>query len=588
MLGTSWPLLILCGLLALAPEAPAQTTPDPSALPPTILQAPARSRLGVGDGTRAPLEGVVDPQAYLVGPGDVFAFAIGGRFPIEPRSTVTADGLLIVPEVGSFRVAGRTLAAVRADLRAALQRRYTNVDTDAGLAEPRRFVVHVSGAVAVPGRHAVTPVARVEDALAEAMDESPLVALRDQQAGGNATLPALRNVEVRRADGVALRVDLLRYYATGDTRYNPHLRDGDVVHVPTFRPASEGVYVEDRFGEPRAYDLRPDDTVADLLAVARGPQATDVEAVRLVRPGPDGAIETQALASADLAGGAAARLALRPLDRLLLVDANEGVGQMTVFGYVRFPGSFPVVEGETTLREAVERAGGLLPDALARGAYLERRSDSRLPFAYRPSLEGVEQEETRAAILDAQGYEAGRLSDLPFESRQFLTREVLRFRGLSLDLEAALTADAPPIYVRNGDRLVVPGDPGGVYVVGQVRQPGLVPYRPGADADAYVAAAGGRGLGATEVYVREAGTGALRPAADAPLRSGDYLFVDREAAAFSEEGQALLLQQRQFEEQQNRDRAQARYQFIGTVLGVVGTVVSAISLYVLATRDTTN
>ena len=88
---------------------------------------------------------------------------------------LTADGLLIVAEAGTFRAAGRTLAAVRAEARAALARRYTNLPTDVALAVPRRFSVYVSGAVPQPGRQVVTALGRVEDAIAETTDRgSPL------------------------------------------------------------------------------------------------------------------------------------------------------------------------------------------------------------------------------------------------------------------------------------------------------------------------------------------------------------------------------------------------------------------------------
>ena len=66
---------------------------------------------------------------------------------------VTADGVLLLPEIGSFRIAGLTLAEARARIETALRQTYRNVPTEVALAQPRQFYVHVSGEVERPGRH---------------------------------------------------------------------------------------------------------------------------------------------------------------------------------------------------------------------------------------------------------------------------------------------------------------------------------------------------------------------------------------------------------------------------------------------------
>ena len=573
--------LMGAAVTAAAQRAPIQT------LTPAQLAGAQRERAA---GSVVPLEGVVDSDAYTVGPGDVFSFAIGGRFPVEQRAAVTADGMLIVPEVGSFRVAGRALTSVRSELRAALRRRYANVDSDAALAEPRRFVVHVSGAVLFPGRHAVVPVARLEDALAEAMGEGPMVALRRLHDEEEAVLPGLRNVDVQHADGTAESYDVLRYYSTGDTRFNPYLRDGDVVHVPSFTRSGRVVFVEDRFSAPVPYDYRDGDTAADILEVARGRHAQlEIGGLRVLRVSANGGVSAFDIDGGGVARGEAGGVALQPQDRIRIVEPNAQIARVEAVGAIRFPGNYSIEEGRTTLRQLVDLAGGVGPNALPRGAYLERRGanwpNPEFETGYEPTLADIAIED-RARFIEAQAYDASRLSGLPFESRQFMARELLTFQRLSIDLPAVLAGSADDVVLRDGDRLVVPRDPGGVLVVGQVERPGLVPFRPGADAEDYVTLAGGRGPAATHAYLREAASGAVRPASGADVRSGDVVFVDREPAAISETQQSLLLQRQQFDAQARRDRADSRYRLISTVLGVAGTVVSAVALIV--TLDRTN
>ncbi|MEL6611645.1 MAG: polysaccharide biosynthesis/export family protein, partial [Bacteroidota bacterium] len=124
-------------------------------------------------GATAPvaLEGAVDPDAYIVGPGDVFTVTAGGGIPIVQSATVSADGLLVFPDLGAFEVEGATLASVQDDVQVVLRRAYRNVPTNVTLSTPRQFFVHVSGAVPEPGRWLVGPIARVEDALKAALDD---------------------------------------------------------------------------------------------------------------------------------------------------------------------------------------------------------------------------------------------------------------------------------------------------------------------------------------------------------------------------------------------------------------------------------
>ena len=54
------------------------------------------------------LEGVVDPDQYIVGPGDIFVISIIGSNPYLIEAAVTPTGQLIIPEIGSVEANGLT------------------------------------------------------------------------------------------------------------------------------------------------------------------------------------------------------------------------------------------------------------------------------------------------------------------------------------------------------------------------------------------------------------------------------------------------------------------------------------------------
>lgn len=581
--------------LVAAPALLAQT-PTPSFQLPTL---PAGIRNPAPDAVA--LEGAIDEGRYLVGPGDVFTVVIGGLVPRQISATVSADGRLVIPEAGAFDADGRTLRAVRGAVLGGLRRQFRNVTLDVALARPRQFYVHVSGVVAQPGRHLVRPVARVEDAVSEASPavETPLgirpggaralaqyslpavgpAATRTAPAAQAATLgadrrPALRNVLVGEG-GAQRRVDLMRYFATGDTRYNPYLRDGDVVYVPSFDVRTEGVYVDGAVDRPGVYDVRPDDSAYDLVIVASG-LTPSAERVRVSRAGAP---------SEEVSLDEARRIRVQAGDQVYAVERQRDAAAASVRGAVRYPGTYGVTAGATTLSELVRDAGGLLPTALARAAYVVRAP------------------EADAGLTAADSAGVALLTGLDAFGRAYYTQEFYRPSRISVDLAAALEGRIR-VPLRDGDLVVIPEDEGSVRVFGQVARPGLVPFEAGLSVSEYLARAGGLGPDATDAYLVEAATGRLVAGTDTPVQPGDAVFVDRDPQASGAEFAGLSIQERQLalstqeamradrqlelqqlqaeredrrlELENERARRDARFQLIQTVITAVSTVATVV------------
>lgn len=581
--GIALPVLAVLCVLA-APSATAQFVPPSTA----TVRSPTPTMAGTTARTPTPalsdvvLPGPVDPETYIVGPGDVFVVSVGGGGlsspPRQTETVVTAEGLLIVPEAGTFEAAGRALASVRAEARTSLQRRYRNVPTDVALSIPRRFSVYVSGAVSLPGRQALTALGRVEDAIAATTGDLNPIELADYETPPWFEVErrvALRNVRVTSREGDERRIDLLRYYTTGDLAFNPTLDGGDAVFVPTFDPVTESVTVSGDVDRPGYYDWRDDDTAAALVAVAGGPgldaSGTTVRRSRVV----DGRTEsvTAPLSEAET-------LDVRPRDQITVLRDEPAAGLAEAIGAVAYPGAYPIIAGRTTLRQLVEAAGGLAPDALTRGAYLERSARAEPQVTLDRLAYPIDKPRT-IGTFDSTVTALGQLSPLSLVGRRYYIQEYVQTPRLSVDVPAALAAGAD-VVLRDGDRLVVPFDLGLTRVYGQVAVPGYVPFEEGLTAAEFVARAGGAGPAATTIYTVDARTGRFTPGPETGVSAGDAVFVDRPPTSDSPQFENLALQERREEQQLERDRRQFIFQAISATISTVSVLLTA---YTIATRD---
>lgn len=566
MKGAALALLFLMGVSTSA-EVWAQNTSPSGGLPGIESINPMqqlRQRMQAGGASLA-LEGAVDADAYIVGPGDQFAVSVGGAIPVQMTEQVGADGMLIIPDLGAIDVSGRSLADVRRSVEERLQAVNRNVPVAVRLASPRQFFVHVSGAVPRPGRYLAFPVARVSDVLEDAYNSmqglfNPNV--RNEQDGAllsvSSERPQLRegfrasfrNVTLTRRDGSTESLDLYRYFATGDTEHNPYVLDGDVITVEAYHVAREAVRVAGDVAYEGMYPYRPGDTVIDVLRLSMDPaRLQEIEEVRVVRRGSEGNAESFVLNVREVLAGTRPDAPLMPADRITVLTEETAVAYVN--GWVEHPGPYPIQAGETTLRQLVEMAGGLRPDANVGAAFM-----------------------TRGESAYFKG--DGRTSDLDFFSRAYL-RQSQQANRVVADVAAALRSPADDIVLYNGDRVVFPPDEGTVFVTGNVAQPGYVPYVPGQNAQYYIDLAGGQGADSRGVYVFEQNTGETLMGSNVPVVSGTTIFVDRRPVAESPEMASLLLSDQ-------ASRRQARIATTQTIITGISAITSIITAYVAITR----
>lgn len=503
-------------LLALVLPAAAAAQVDATVAPQdTAPRAPTRPA-ATGNTAASPLlDAPVSRTAYPLGPGDVVDVAIFGDFNEVFSITVTPEGSLVVPAIGIARVLGLNLDAAEVRVQALVNRYYRNAEVRLALSRVRIFKVFVVGDVANPGTREASAATRVSEVLAvsdEQGGEGQNQPNADRDAGEEEDPVVRRNVTVRRAGGADIQVDLLRFLQTGDVASNPTLREGDAIIVPA---VDERVDVYGRLHFPGRYEYRRGETLAELLEVANGGAgfpSNAADSVRLVR-----FLDTQnrtelLLSRAQATGPEGRRLELQPFDAVYVSELGNYKRQQTarVTGAVIRPGTYPIRQDTTTVRELVEMAGGFAHNASLVEATLRRTPP---PAARRTAVENVPPEllsvdERRVMQVRAQG-DANTV--------------VVDFENMFAAGEQALE-----VPVRAGDVLNVPEARNQVTVLGAVHTPGILPFRPGMPVTYFIRLAGGysRRADASDVRVLKARQGTPMHWRDVTeLEPGDTVIV---------------------------------------------------------------
>ena len=283
-------------------------------------------------------------------------------------------------------------------------------------------------------------------------------------------------------------MDLLHYTMDGVSEQNPTLEPGDRIYVP---PQEIVVALTGQVRFPGAYELLAGETIQQLLAYAGGPlpdaQAGAVELISVVD---GGSIQQRLL---NLKSDAAMALANGDRVRVPSIVENREMILVTgaLFGApvssekpVQIPlapiaVNIPFTPG-TTLLAVLESLGGPTPYAKAKESLILRKSTGeRIPVD-----------------VDAM----------------WKTRD----RARDVSLEPGDTVNIPIVIE--------------VFVLGEVRSPGRVPFNPGFTVADYLLAAGGINPltgDANGLYVLDKMNGRTKTARGGQVEPGALLFVDK-------------------------------------------------------------
>lgn len=359
---------------------------------------------------------------------------------------------------------------------------------------------------------------------------------------------AFRNIILKRANGEQQNINLLKFRKTGDFKDNPRLKNDDVLIFPPTDIERNFITIAGAVTSPGTYNYFENDKLSDILFLSDGVNKAygEISEVKINRVSSDGQRIDEIIVPITQDYN------LKPGDRIIVIG-KEPEGKeysVLVLGEVKMPGRIPITKSNTTLKEVIDRAGGLKESASLKKAKL--LTGASLPYLFNseygfildqyyyngpqkflnmPDVQSLDR------MIKLEDFMMFRNSDLTIDDSTFFFMEnQLRIlnQGTSKDFTeiANPNSEISKHIVNDRDLILIPPKNNNVYVFGQVLHPGNLTFKPGEDLSYYIKEAGGAGDFALEDEVAVIKGGSrqwVRPTKESKvtIEEGDYIFVPK-------------------------------------------------------------
>lgn len=314
------------------------------------------------------------PQGYLVGSGDQLLIDVYGASQESFDVNVTPEGRILIPNVGSIQVGGASIEAATSRLKTSLGRIYSgllgsnpNTFIQVRLGNIRSIKVSMVGELSRPGTYTLPSFASVFNGLFA--------------AGGPNENGSFRNIQVYRDSRLVATVDIYEFLSKGNSQSNITLQDNDVVIVPPVQARVEVIGPVRREG---FFEVKPDETLADLEMYTGGFTSQAYKERQTIRR-----IENNERKVIDVSREDFDSFNPKDGDEILIGETlDRFVNRVQVSGAVFRPGEYALENG-VSVKNLIERAQGLKPEAFLNRATLYRTSEDLTLAAMPLDLKGI-------------------------------------------------------------------------------------------------------------------------------------------------------------------------------------------------------
>ena len=477
---------------------------------------------------------IVDPDEYIVGPGDELHInIISSNETFDHSLVISPTGQLLIPSVGMVNCNKLKLSQLVKEIKKEIRSWNTNVRINVELINIREFRILVLGQFDNAGYFIVTPMTKVSDlfnqiktehnqkakeaikinkesSFSETFGMRSRIAVDDfynrklgleEEPDNDLSHLSKRNILIFRGKDT-IKVDLEKFKVNGNQELNPYVQQEDVIKIPY---AKRFFTVHGGVQKPGKYEYKSGDKILDAVTIAGGfhPDAV-LDSISLIRtnlPNDTRSIYfTQKQCELEF---------LEPEDHLMVpYSYNEDPHEIVeIVGEINYPGTYPIKIGTTTISDIIKLAGGFLPSADSSKIYINNKTIVKIP----------DRELERILLKD----EINR----SIEEKAYVKARIRTEKGA---LETSLNT------IKNNNYLVTSNDVifiqkffPYVEVIGAVESPGRYPFSSANNVNDYIKLAGGVTKNASRKrFVIKSTTGQrLKASRNLDLQYGDVVFI---------------------------------------------------------------
>lgn len=402
--------------------------------------------LMVGQSQNRFLDDYVDPDKYIVGPGDGFGINFLSSDIKNIDCRINSDGRIFIKSVGAIELGHVTLSEALEAIRREVSENYDRAQFTIQLNNHRFSKINILGEVRTPGIYYVPATWRVSEVIGLAGGLTPKASMR------KITLSGFNN---------KINVDLVRYYHLAETDANAMICRGKTLLIPMVEANSDKVSVSGKVNNASIYEYMAGDKIADYLRFSGGINGRSEDMEISIYSAHEGGEETVI----DGATGDLSKIVSPSegtnINVRLKVDHKNQI-EVMIFGAISQPGRYALNDSENNLEYLLNRSGGLTEQGSS-----EMIQVFRLIKTYPGNY-----------VTNHNG------NGINSEPNRFTGRHIMSHNPRQ-------AYDFTQINLDDGDSVFVPTATGMVTVTGAVAYPGLVTFRPDQKVDYYIRAAGG-------------------------------------------------------------------------------------------------
>jgi protein involved in polysaccharide export with SLBB domain len=313
------------------------------------------------------------PSGYILGPDDELIINVFGYSEKTYNVTVNEEGNIYIPQVGPVFVNGLSIeqasAKIKARLAATIYKAIGGGRTrvQISLGKIRSIRVTVIGEAKKPGTYTVSSLTTVFNLL--------------YLCGGPTDYGSYRTIELIRGNEVKRTIDLYSFLTKGNQKDNVLLNEGDVVRIPYYKTR---IILNGNVRHKGKYELLEGETFDNVLQYSGGFADDAYKAAVTVYQYTEKERRIEDLNKTQFAVYKPQSSDSIVVGKLL----NRFENKLTIKGAVMRPGEYEL-SNNLTLKELLEKAGGIKEDAYSKRGSISRLSENNMPVQVAFDIDSV-------------------------------------------------------------------------------------------------------------------------------------------------------------------------------------------------------